>query len=66
MPSPPAKIKALLILAENVGLLFKILAVNRNIKAKEHFADNHFQNILSLFDVLPNFPFTTSETIRDY
>ena len=27
---------------------------------------NHFRNILRLFDVLPNFPFTTSETIRDY
>ena len=26
---------------------------------------NHFHNILSLFDVLPNFPFTTSETMRD-
>ena len=24
---------------------------------------NHFENILRLFDVLPNFPFTTSETI---
>ena len=29
-------------------------------------AYNHFHNILSLFDVLPNFPFTTSETMRDY
>ena len=27
---------------------------------------NHFHNILRLFDVLPNFSFTTSETIRDY
>ena len=27
---------------------------------------NQFHNILRLFDVLPNFPFTTSETIRDY
>ena len=27
---------------------------------------NHFHNILGLFDVLPNFPFTTSETMRDY
>ena len=27
---------------------------------------NHFHNILRLFDVLPNFPFTTSETKRDY
>ena len=27
---------------------------------------NQFHNILRLFDVLPNFPFTTSETIGDY
>ena len=27
---------------------------------------NYFQNILRLFDVLSNFPFTTSETMRDY
>ena len=26
----------------------------------------HFHNILRLFDVLPNFPFTTSKTKRDY
>ena len=27
---------------------------------------NRFHKILKLFDVLPNFPFTTSETMRDY
>ena len=27
---------------------------------------NYFHNILRLFVVLPNFPFTTNETIRDY
>ena len=27
---------------------------------------NHFHNILKLFDVLRNFLFTTSETMRDY
>ena len=27
---------------------------------------NQFHNILRLFDVLPNFPFTTSETIVHY
>ena len=27
---------------------------------------NYFHNILRLFDVLPNFPSTTSETMRDY
>ena len=25
---------------------------------------NHFHNTLRLFDVLPNFPFTTSETMQ--
>ena len=34
--------------------------------AKKNFADNNFQNILRLFDVLPNFLFTTSDTMRDY
>ena len=27
---------------------------------------NHFHNILILFDDLPNFPFTASETMRNY
>ena len=27
---------------------------------------DHFHNILRLFDVLPNFPFTTSETMGDH
>ena len=27
---------------------------------------NHFHNILRLFDILRNFPFTTSESMRDY
>ena len=27
------------------------------------FTYNHFHNIMRLFDVLQNFPFTTSETI---
>ena len=35
-------------------------------KAKEGFEDNHFHNILRLFDVLPNFHFTKNETMRDY
>ena len=29
------------------------------------FIYNHFHNILRLFDVLPNFSFTTSEMMRD-
>ena len=27
---------------------------------------NHFHNILKVFDVLTIFPFTASETMRDY
>ena len=41
------------------------LVVNKYVKAKENIADNQFHNILRRFDVLPNFPFTTSETIGD-
>ena len=29
-------------------------------------SNNHFHNILRLFDFLPNFPFTTSEKMHDY
>ena len=29
-----------------------------------HTNTSHFHNILRPFDVLPNFPFTTSETMR--
>ena len=45
------------------------LTVNKNIKSKKKekkIADNQFHNILRLFDVLLNFPFTTSETMGDY
>ena len=35
-------------------------------KEKENFTDNQFGNILRLFNVSPNFRFTTSESIGDY
>ena len=38
---------------------------NRVFQIQFHF-DNQFHNILRLFDVLPTFPFTTSETMGDY
>ena len=47
-------------------LFYTNLVVNKNIKAKENFADNEFHNTLKLFVVLPNFLFTTSETMGDY
>ena len=34
--------------------------------AKLNFSDSHFHNISRLFDVLPNFLFTTDETMCDY
>ena len=42
--------------------------VKKNIKCEVQQAQcyNHFHNILRLFDVLPNFPFATSETMRNY
>ena len=36
------------------------------METKAALSHNHFYNILKLFDVLPNFPFTTSETMDDY
>ena len=41
--------------------------LNQNISlVKQNVIHNHFHNILRLFDVLPNFPFTTSETMGDF
>ena len=34
--------------------------------SKKYSIHNHFHNILRVFDILPNFPFTTSETMGDY
>ena len=41
----------------NLQLFLTIKAVDKDRKAKENFADNHFPNILRLLDVLPNFSF---------
>ena len=41
--------------------------VNEDIKSeKKKFADDHFLHILRQFDFLPNFFFTTNETMWDY
>ena len=45
-------------------LFLTVGAVNKDIKSKIKFADNHCHNILRLFDNLPNFPFMTSEVKR--
>ena len=39
---------------KSLGYFIRIISVH-----------SYFQNILRLFDFLPNFPFTTSETKRD-
>ena len=41
-------------------------AVNKKIKKKKFFSDNHFHNSLRLFNVLPIFFLTTTKLIRDY
>ena len=40
--------------------------VKKDIKRKRKFADNYFHDVMRLFDVLQNFSFTASETMRDY
>ena len=47
-------------------IAFTKFTVNIDIKSKRNFGDNQLHNILRLFDVLPNFPFTTIETIPDF
>ena len=46
-------------------VIIGFLIVKENIK-KATGIYNHFYNIMRLFDDLPNFPFTTSETMCDY
>ena len=43
-----------------------LLEVFRSIHVLSYACYSHFQNILRLFDVLPNFPFTTTEMMPDY
>ena len=42
------------------------LTFNKDIKSKENCVNNHFHSNLRFFEVLPSFPFTTIETMRDY
>ena len=43
-----------------------LLLVSYDLMICEVFTYNHSHNIMKLFDVLPNFPFTTKETMRHY
>ena len=53
-------------------LTFYIFSTNQTCNTdtgelkNEQTTYNDFHNILRLFDVLPNFPFTTSETLGGY
>ena len=62
---------------ENVQISTSALLNKTNITLKQEMlcvvtmtmiccANNHFHNILRLFDILTNFGFTTSEMMRDY
>ena len=44
---------------------FQIFCLGLQFTEIHQFTYNQFHNILRLFDVLPNFPFTTSETMGD-
>ena len=54
----PSRISTMKPICENS---YRVLAAHRRC-----FIYNHFHNILRLFDVLTNLPFTTSEAMRDY
>ena len=49
-------------------LIYPVIAilVDKTKCSSGHRNYNQFHNILRLFDVLQNFPFTTSETMGDY
>ena len=51
---------------KDIGGLPPWLSANLGKYMKNSPSYNQFHNILRLFDVLPNFPFTTSETMGDY
>ena len=47
-----------------IGSSFLFIQILQNPPLQFNY--NHFQNILRLFDDLPKFTFTTSETMHDY
>ena len=48
-------------------MLLTIGDVDKDIKKQtEKFRENHFHNIFTFCDVLPNFPFITNETMRGF
>ena len=49
-----------------ICLFLTIRAINKDIKARENFANNHFNNILRLFHALRNFLFNSIELMCDY
>ena len=51
---------------DKIRLFLTNLVVHKSIKREKKIGRQYFHNILRLFDVLPDFPFTTSETNVDY
>ena len=43
-----------------------MITCHRHVIISSYFLYNQFHNILRPFNVLPNFPFTTSEAMGDY
>ena len=50
----------------NMSIFWPIKLLIKTWNAKENFADNHFNIIFSICDVLPNFNFIASETMCNY
>ena len=46
-------------------MFLSISAVNKDMKSKKHFSDNHVYIIFRLSDALANFFLTISETMRN-
>ena len=53
-----------IILLVHINVIFQSTRIASDFATK--FFQNHFHDILRLFDVLTNFPFATSETMRNY
>ena len=47
-------------------LILKIRTLSKDMKSKIKFCRQKGHDILRLFNILPNIPFTTGETKRDY
>ena len=62
------RLNEILIIHKDIGDVLFVGDLNARTGNEKslHENYNHFLNILRLFDVLPDFPFTTSETKHNY